>query len=90
MSAESIFRQLANRVLTLTCDESAEESGLASGVLVSADGFTLTNAHVLEGCRTMTVVRISGESRQAFVPVLKYCDELNDVAVLKKQDSFLH
>ena len=31
----------------------------------------------------MTAVHISGESRQSFVPVLKYSDELNDVAVLK-------
>jgi S1-C subfamily serine protease len=83
MSAETIFRRFANRVLTLTCDESVEESKLASGVLVSADGFILTNAHVVEGCRSMTAVHISGESRQSYVPVLKYCDELNDVAVLK-------
>jgi len=31
----------------------------------------------------MTAVHISGELRQSYVPVLKYCDELNDVAVLK-------
>jgi S1-C subfamily serine protease len=83
MSAETIFKRFANRVLILTCDESAEDSKLASGVLVSADGFILTNAHVVEGCRNMTAVHMTRESRQSYVPVLKYCDELNDVAVLK-------
>lgn len=83
MSAETIFRRFASRVLFLTCDESADESTLASGVLVSADGFIVTNAHVVEGCRSMTATLIRGESRQSYVPVLKYCDEQNDVAVLK-------
>jgi S1-C subfamily serine protease len=83
MSAESIFKRFASRVLLLTCVESAEESKLASGVLVSPGGFVLTNAHVVEGCRSMTAIHINGESRQSYVPVLKYCDELNDVAVLK-------
>jgi S1-C subfamily serine protease len=83
MSAESIFKRFASRVLFLTCVESAEESKLASGVLVSSVGFVLTNAHVVEGCRSMTAIHINGESRQSYVPVLKYCDELNDVAVLK-------
>ena len=83
MSAETIFKRFASRVLTLTCDESTAESKLASGVLVSADGFVLTNAHVVEGCRSMTAVHISGESRQSYVPELMYCDERNDVAVLK-------
>lgn len=83
MSAETIFKRFASRILFLTCVESADESKIASGVLVSPDGFILTNAHVVEGCQSMTAIHINGESRQSYVPVLKYCDELNDVAVLK-------
>lgn len=83
LSAETIFKRFASRVLFLTCVESPEESKIASGVLVSSDGFVLTNAHVVEGCQSMTATHINGSSRQSYVPVLKYCDELNDVAVLK-------
>ncbi len=83
MSAETIFQRFASRVLFLVCDESADESLLASGVLVSPDGFVLTNAHVVEGCQNMTATQIHKKSRQSYVPVLKYYDERNDVAVLK-------
>jgi Trypsin-like peptidase domain/Sel1 repeat len=83
MSAEEIFQRFASSILFLTCDESVDESSQASGVLVSADGFILTNAHVVEKCRSMTATHISGASRQSYEPLLKYYDEKSDVAVLK-------
>jgi len=83
MSAEEIFKRFASRILFLTCEESADESSLASGVLVSADGFIVTNAHVVEGCISMTATHISGGSRRSYQPVLKYYDEKSDTAVLK-------
>jgi S1-C subfamily serine protease len=83
MSAETIFNRFASRILFLTCDESADESLLASGVLVSTDGFIVTNAHVIEGCRNMTATLIRGKSRQSYVPMIKYYDEKDDVAVVK-------
>jgi Ca-activated chloride channel family protein len=78
MSAEEIFMRFASRVLLLEC-----ESSLGSGVLVSADGFVVTNAHVVEGCQNMTATLISGTSRRSYEPVLKYYDKKSDTAVLK-------
>ena len=82
LSGEEIFRRFASRILFLTCDESADETSLASGVLASADGLIVTNAHVVGECRTMTVMHISGMKRRSYEPVLKY-DERSDTAVLK-------
>lgn len=83
MSAEEVFNRFARRILFLTCEESADESGLASGVLVSSDGLIATNAHVVEKCRSMTATYIDGAARRYYEPVLKYYDEQSDTAVLK-------
>jgi S1-C subfamily serine protease len=83
LSAEEIFRRFASRIMFLECDLSAEEFALASGVLVSADGFVVTNAHVVEGCRTVKATWISGASRQSYKAVLKYYDQRSDTALLK-------
>jgi S1-C subfamily serine protease len=83
MSGEEIFRRFAGRILVLTCDESADGFSRASGVLVSADGFIGTNAHLVEGCRSMTATYVSGASRRSYESVLKYYDKQTDTAVLK-------
>jgi len=83
MRAEEIFSRLAPRVLFLTCDLSTDDETQASGVLVSADGFFVTNAHVVEGCRSLTATYISGASRRPYRAQLKYYDKKSDTAVLK-------
>ena len=57
MPSEEIFSRFASQVLLLTCDLSADELMRASGVLVSADGIVVTNAHVVEGCRSITATQ---------------------------------
>jgi len=83
MPPEEIFSRFANRILVLTCDLSADDLKQASGVLVSADGFVVTNAHVVEGCRNVSATQISGTSRRSYDAVLKYYDKRSDTAVLK-------
>jgi len=83
MRSEAIFSRFAGRVLFLTCDLSADDETLASGVLVSADGFFVTNAHVVERCRSLTATYIIGSSRRPYEATLKYYDKKSDTAVLK-------
>jgi VWFA-related protein len=83
MSSEEIFSRFASRILVLACDLSADDAKQASGVLVSTDGFVVTNAHVVEECRSMTATQISGTSRRFHEAVLKYYDKKSDTAVLK-------
>ena len=92
LSAEEVFKRFASRVVFLTCDVSEDGVKLASGVLVSPDGFIITNAHVVEGCRSVTALLITGKSRRSYEALLKYSDKKSDTAVLKIQakglDSF--
>jgi uncharacterized protein len=83
MTSEEIFSRLSGRVLFLTCDLPANAGTQASGVLVSADGFVVTNAHVVEGCLNLTATYINGSSRRSYEAALKYYDKKSDTAVLK-------
>ena len=51
-----------------------------SGIVVSSDGFLLTNAHVVEGSKKVTVTFSNGRTFKAQVIA---SDELTDLAVLK-------
>tara|TARA_B100001123_G_scaffold44324_1_gene45407 strand:+ start:3995 stop:5140 length:1146 start_codon:yes stop_codon:yes gene_type:complete len=54
--------------------------GQGSGVIVTADGYILTNYHVVRGARTIEVVR---ERQRRFTARLVGSDILTDLAVLK-------
>ena len=55
-------------------------AGSGSGVIYSADGYIITNYHVIEGASRVTVVLHSGEEIEAEVIG---GDELQDIALLK-------
>ncbi len=61
-------------------DEQQEQMGLGSGVIVSADGYILTNNHVVEGADEIEV--ILNDSRRAIAKVIG-TDPESDLAVLK-------
>ncbi|HKP70495.1 MAG TPA: DegQ family serine endoprotease [Pyrinomonadaceae bacterium] len=56
------------------------ERGLGSGVIVSADGTILTNAHVIEGAEKITVLL---NNNKTFEAKLVGADKPSDLAVLK-------
>ena len=57
------------------------DSGAGTGMIVTADGFVLTNKHVVAGAKTVTVVTDAGDTYEDVEVV--GVDPLNDVAFLK-------
>lgn len=62
----------------------AEQEGAGTGIIVSANGYILTNKHVVDGASTVGVV-LSDGTRYETVKVVG-TDPLNDVAFLKIPD----
>ncbi len=59
---------------------SSQQEGLGSGVLVSSDGFILTNYHVVEGTRGLTIMLSDGRE---FDAKIVGSDKKTDLALLK-------
>lgn len=60
--------------------------GAGSGVIISKDGYIVTNNHVIEKAKKITVILNNGESYNA---TLIGTDELTDIAVIKIEESGL-
>ncbi|MCL1839930.1 trypsin-like peptidase domain-containing protein [Candidatus Saccharibacteria bacterium] len=56
-------------------------SGAGTGMIVSSDGYVLTNGHVIDGADTVTIVTDAGDTYENVQVV--GVDPLNDVAYLK-------
>jgi serine protease Do len=56
------------------------EHGIGSGVIISPDGYIVTNGHVIEGA---TQIRVTLNDRRVFTAKLIGEDKLNDLAVIK-------
>jgi Do/DeqQ family serine protease len=77
---EPLFDELFGRQGRRMVPEPREEGGLGSGVIVSPDGYILTNHHVVDGA---TVIRVELVDRRAFAAKVVGTDEPSDLAVLK-------
>jgi serine protease Do len=56
------------------------EHGVGSGVIISPDGYIVTNDHVVDGA---TQVRVTLDDRRVFTAKVVGIDKLNDIAVIK-------
>ena len=56
------------------------EHGIGSGVIVSPDGYIVTNGHVVDGA---TQMKVTLNDRRIFTARLIGVDKLNDIAVIK-------
>ncbi len=75
---EPMLRQFFGGRLPETRTE--PQSGLGSGVIISADGYIVTNNHVIDGADTVTVALSDGRELTAKVVGR---DPLSDIAVVK-------
>jgi len=83
------LRQIAAAVLPAVVRVQARTSdgrATGSGVIFTADGYVLTNAHVVDGARTIAVTLATAEPLKAS---LVGADPLNDLAVLRVRRSAL-
>ncbi len=61
-------------------------AGQGSGIIISEDGYIVTNAHVVEGASMITVVL---ENEEEYRATLKGLDTQSDLAVIKIEDTNL-
>ena len=79
MSLQAIYEKNIPSVVSLECTLRSSTS-TGTGVILSADGYVLTNAHVVDGALSVTVHLSDGRSFEA---TLVAADEITDLAVLQ-------
>jgi len=80
LTAQEIYRTVNPAVVTVVSYLSEGGAGIGTGVIISEDGFVITNYHVVEGGEECDVILSSGYT---YVAQLVGYDKENDIAVLK-------
>ena len=82
LTVKQISEKVRASVVGVTCQSTANfsSSSVGSGIIMSEDGYIITNNHVIEGMTTIQVVLDSGETYDAR---LIGSDSRSDLAVIK-------
>lgn len=82
LTVKQISEKIRASVVGVTCQSSANfsSSSVGSGIIMSEDGYIITNNHVIEGMTTIQVVLDDGETYDAR---LIGSDSRSDLAVIK-------
>ena len=83
MSGEDIYKKVSPSVVSVISTTS-EGQGSGSGVIMSSDGYIITNNHVVEGAQSVSVQLNDGTSLDAEIIGT---DEQTDLAVIKVSSS---
>ncbi len=81
LSLQEIYKKAIDAVVSISCSASSGSS-TGTGVVLSADGYILTNYHVVEGAREISVLLTD---EREFSASLVGFDALSDLAVLHIQ-----
>ena len=95
MTTEQIAEKTANSIVEITTEvvktgsfaQQCIESGAGSGVIVSENGYIVTNNHVIDGASKITVTLKNGKSYTA--KLIGTASPVVDVALLKIEESGL-
>ena len=79
MSLQDIYTLNIPSVVSITC-QGSRSAASGTGVVLSADGYIVTNAHVVENAHTYTVQLTDDRT---FSARLVGCDDISDLAVLR-------
>ena len=77
---EDVIDEVNPAVVSIAVDVSEDEQALGAGIIISADGYVVTNAHVMENAKKITLQIPNGET---FAATLVGIDEKTDIALLK-------
>lgn len=77
---EDVIEEVNPSVVSITVDVSDDEQALGAGIIISAAGYVVTNAHVMENAKKITLQLPNGET---FAANLVGVDEKTDIALLK-------
>ena len=81
LSLQEIYSRCIDSVVSITC-QSGRSQSTGTGVVLSADGYIVTNAHVIDGAARIQVSLTDGRDFDAQVVG---ADKLSDLAVLHVQ-----
>ena len=77
---EDVIEEVNPSVVGIAVDVSDDEQALGAGIIISAAGYVVTNAHVMENAKKITLQLPNGET---FAANLVGVDEKTDIALLK-------
>ncbi len=80
LSIQQIYARVNPSTVTVAVDQTQNTLTIGTGVIFTPDGYILTNAHVIAGGRSCTVILDTGYSQKARLVGM---DEEKDLAVIK-------
>ena len=79
LSLQEIYESSIDSVVSISCS-SLYSTSTGTGLILTADGYIVTNAHVIEGA---AVVQVVLQDKQAFQATVVGADQVTDLAVLR-------
>lgn len=91
-TSEYAFNKVSDSVVGVLCytseiTEDAKISSQGSGIIISSDGYVLTNAHVIGNSKTMYLLQVVTADGKKFKAGVVGFDSRTDIAVLKLDDA---